>query len=571
MTTTLGGVSVLDLSLGPAGGLATMILSDFGAEVIKIEPLGGDPFRRIPSSPMWLRGKKSVELDLNAAAAIEKLQGLVAGADVIVVGQRTVDAEKQGCDYQTLSRINPRLIYCQITGFGDEGPYAHFPPYEAVVTAKGGRMKELSGIPGKPGPVFTGVQVATHAASQSALAGILAALVERRKSGAGQMIRTSLLQGLMPFEQHGALRHQVAARTPKPQVAPKPDPYEWIANLDFHPFQAGDGRWLQTGNLMPHLFQNFLKITGLDKVIENPPYDEPRYSWSPDTREAFRDIMMLRMQEKTSDEWMKLFLENGNVVAHTFMTAEEALDDPDIVENGHVIEMANIRQLGPLAKLTETPAQIETPAPEPGQHNHLLDAVEAPNAAESSGPAANTEAPLAGVTVLEFATIIAAPFGASLLADMGARVIKVEPIGGDPFRGQTKEEMATRVNCSKESIVIDLKTDRGKDIVRRLIQDADILIHNYRHGVPEKLGIGYDQAKTFNPGIVYLQSNGYGTQGPSVLRPSAAPVPGAALGGVVYQVGGLDDRELLDLKGLRETARRLARANDVVPDPRTGM
>ncbi len=419
--------------------------------------------------------------------------------------------------------------------------------------------------------MYAAVQVATHATCQSAVSGILAALVERRKSGAGQMIRTSLLQGLMPFEQHGSLQRQVAARTPEPAAPPKPDPYEWIANFDYHPLQAGDGKWMQMGNLMPRSVQSFMRITGLDEDLAKPPYDEPQDKWSPDTREAFRDILMLRMQEKTSDEWMKLFLDEGNVASHPYMTSEEALDDPDIVKNEHMIEMANIRQLGPLARLTETPAEIHTPAPEPGQHNHLLDAVDSPKAAEPSGFVAHTEAPLAGVTVVEFATIIATPFGASLLADMGARVIKVEPVGGDPFRSQNKEVLATRVNCSKESIVIDLKTDEGKAIAQRLIKEADILIHNYRPGVPERLGIGYEEVSSLNPDIVYLQANGYGPEGPGVMRPSAAPIPGAALGGVVYQVGGFDSRELLDIDGLREMARKLSRANDVVPDPSTGM
>jgi len=585
MTTTLGGLSVLDLTLGPVGGLMTMILSDFGAEVIKIEPPGGDPFRGIPSSPMWLRGKKSIELDIDAVADVRKIHRLIAETDVVVTGQRSVEASDLGCDYDTLSRINPRLIYCQITGFGDEGPYAHLPPYEAVVTAKGGRMRDLTGIPRRPGPVFTAVEAATHATTQNALSGILAALVERRKSGSGQMLRTSLLQGLMPFEQHASIQIQVAAKLaeqkPKPQnraktkVKSKPnprrDPYPWIANFDYHPVQAGDGRWLQMGNLMERSYRRFLELTGLDRDLERPPFNRPRHEWSPDTREAFRNILMLRMQEKTSDEWMRMFLDDGNVAAHPYMTSVEALDDPDIVENGHVMELAGIRQLGPLARLTKTPAEILTPAPEPGRDNGLLESIGPP---ETTGPShlpTSTEPPLAGVTVLEFAAIIATPFGTSLLGDMGARVIKVEPIGGDPFRSQSNEREATRVNCNKESIIVDLKTDQGKAIAHRLIRDADMLVHNYRPGVPERLGISYGEASRLNPDIVYLQANGYGTQGPGVLRPSAAPIPGAALGGVLRQLGSLEDRRLQSVEELRETARKLSRANDVVPDPATSM
>ncbi len=264
-----------------------MILGDFGASVVKIEPPGGDPFRNTPSSPMWLRGKKSIVLDLHDGASAEPMQRLAAAADIVVSGQRSVEAGALGCDFETLSRINPRLIYCQITGFGDVGPYAHLPPYDGVVSAKGGRMKEISGITKTPGPVYAAVQVATHAAVQSALSGILAALIERKKSGTGQMLQTSLLQGLMPYDQGGSLWHQLAARNPGPRTEQKPYPYEWVSNYDYHPVQTADGKWLQMGNLMPRSYQRYLELTGLSEVLKEAPYNEPVNSWLPDTREAF--------------------------------------------------------------------------------------------------------------------------------------------------------------------------------------------------------------------------------------------------------------------------------------------
>ena len=264
MKTALGGLKVLDLSQGPAGGLTTMMLSDFGAAVTKIEPPGGDPFRKMPSSAMWLRGKKSVELDMNAASDVKKIHQLVAGTDVVVTGQRSVDAREVNCDYDCLSAINPGMIYCQITGFGDDGPYAHLPPYESVVAAKGGRMQDTSGIQRRPGPVFPAVSIATFACSQTALSGILAALVERGKSGSGQMVRTTLLQGLMPFEQHASIQRQLAAKFPKPKGKGRPvnrDPYEGISNFEYHAVQTKDGRWMQLGNLMDRSYNRLFTNT----------------------------------------------------------------------------------------------------------------------------------------------------------------------------------------------------------------------------------------------------------------------------------------------------------------------
>ena len=121
-----------------------------------------------------------------------------------------------------------------------------------------------------------------------------------------------------------------------------------------------------------------------------------------------------------------------------------------------------------------------------------------------------TELPLAGLRVLEIATIIAAPLGASFLADMGADVTKIEQVNGDPYRGLAMGVGSARVNAGKRSISLNLKSAEGQAIVAKLAAKADVLIHNYRPGVPEKLGIGYDQIAQINPNIVYLQVNGYG-------------------------------------------------------------
>jgi crotonobetainyl-CoA:carnitine CoA-transferase CaiB-like acyl-CoA transferase len=175
------------------------------------------------------------------------------------------------------------------------------------------------------------------------------------------------------------------------------------------------------------------------------------------------------------------------------------------------------------------------------------------------------------VRVVEIATIIAAPLAASFLADMGADVTKVEPLAGDPYRGLGAGIGSARVNAGKRSLAVDLKSDAGRRAVLRLIESADVLIHNFRPGVPERLGIEYEQIVEINPNIVYLQCNGYGPAGPGALRPSTHPIPGAAMGGVLYQMGERVPNELQDMAGLRRWTRRLMRANEVNPDPNTAM
>lgn len=532
MTSALSGLTVLDLSSGPAGAMATMILSDFGADVIRYEDPAWSALNVQPAARMWSRGKKSSRVPIHDA---------VREADVVVI---TRPNGFSGCHFEELERINPALIYCEISADGSD---ADLPLYEGVVAAMAGRMKSLEGILPEPGPVYAAVQVATHAAAQNAVSGILAALYERNRSGRGQEVVTSLLHGLIPYDQGASLGLQIRDRRKTTQ--PLPDPFSMMPTLNYHPVQCADGKWLQLGNLLPHLFANFMKAIGLEALIEKVPAE----------REIVRDEILKKMQTKTRDEWMRIFIEDGGIAAHPYQTSEEALGDPDLTENGHVIELDEVRQLGPLARLDGTPAEVDT-RDKSGDWPAL----------PRTGETAPDHPPLRGVKVVELATIIAAPMAASFLGDLGARVIKVEAIGGDPYRNMAGGVGATRCNQGKESIGVDLKTDEGKTIVEQLIRDADVLIHNFRPGVPERLGIAWENLRIINPGLIYLSANGYGPDGPGAHRPSTHPIPGAALGGAGYQAGGTPE-ELLEIDELRETARRLMRANEVNPDPNTAL
>ena len=385
-----------------------------------------------------------------------------------------------------------------------------------------------------------------------------------------------------------------------------------MPTLNYHPLRTRDGRWLQMGNLLPHLFMNFVRAIGLaDELAALGVSGQPDL-WPEDRREAFRDRLLMRLQDKTLDEWQAIFIADGGVASHPYQSTQQALDDPDAIANGHSIPMGDTgRQLGLLAKLTRTPGRAGAQAPALGQHTRAVLAELAHAAATHAGPASSDDAgasanlasspadpapaaqaaqaapaasgapastarpprpaPLAGLTVVEAATIIAAPFGASLLADLGARVIKLEPLEGDPFRGMAPGLGAARVNTGKECIGLDLKQAQAQDVAQRLVARADVFIHNYRPGVPERLGLGYEQLAALNPGLVYVSANGYGPAGPGALRPSTHPIPGAAMGGVLHQIGGAPSTEPMDLAQLRETARRLMRANDVNPDPNTSL
>lgn len=531
----LSGLTVLDLSSGPAGGMATMILADFGARVTRIIDREFNYLNEIPSARMWLRGK----------ATESGFSKLLKSVDIIIITEPNSFTD---IDYDSCKRVNPDVVYCSVTAFPED---SKLPLYEELVAAKLGRMKSMEGITRENGPGFSAVPVATHATSLNIVSGVLAAVFKRIHGGGGQKVTTSLAQGLMPYDQGASLSAQVM------EASTLPAPSSIMPTLNYHPVQCADGKWLQLGNLLPHLFSSFMRVIGLEQSIASATMGREQ-------REAVRDEILIRMQSRTRDEWMKLFVEDGGIAAHPYLVAEETLQDEDMTMNGHVIELDGVTQLGPLARLTRTPANISREAKE--------------NTGGSWRASADQDTsdtlPLNGITVLELATIIAAPLAASFLADMGARVIKVEAIGGEPYRHMAGGIGATRCNQGKESISVNLKSAEGQKIVQMLASTADILIHNYRPGVPERLGINYEELAKDNPDLIYISANGYGPNGPGALRPSTHPIPGAAMGGALQQVGLSsfhEDSRLQSVAELRESARRIMRANEVNPDPNTSM
>ena len=577
--TPLEGIRVVDLSSGPVGGVASMVLADFGAAVLKVEPPGGDSRRAHAAAPMWLRGKRSICLDLDEIRDRRRFRAYAADADVVITSCRPGAAAALGADFDSLQRINKGLIYCSITGFGPEGPYAGYPADEGVVAAKSGRMLGFSGQRQRPGPAYAAVPVASHAASQGAVHGILAALIERGRCGRGQIVETSLLQGMMPFDLIQLTLQQLHER--EPDVYPGAFAIGGgMPTLNYHPVMTADGRWIQLGNLLEHLFYAFLDAAGLAPLLAEEKWMGGQAEWTEDAVEEMRDRILMRMQERPAGEWMDIFRESGNVAAEIFVSTEDAVDGSEMIANGDVAviddpELGEVRQLGPVAHLRSTPAKIARPAPAAGEDEGFKwpkrkPIFPSPKAHRPSGK------PLEGITILEFATIIATPIGVSMLADLGARVIKVEPIGGDPFRsmgaGPLVGLLAAKMNAGKESICIDLKSEQGQEIVADLIKNADAIVHNYRPGVPERLGIGYETADSLRPGIVWVSANGYGPDSPGARRPSAHPVPGAAVGGALRQAGAaMPPQRCESIAEIREAARQLMRANEANPDPNTGV
>ena len=241
------------------------------------------------------------------------------------------------------------------------------------------------------------------------------------------------------------------------------------------------------------------------------------------------------LSTRTADEWLELFKQT-NVGADPFLHSEEFMGHTQMIENGRIAEIEDSKvgrtiQVGPLAQFSDPPSSIGTPAPLVGSGWSAL----AADARAKGVPQAVKSAkklPLEGVTVVESAFFIAAPYSLTLLAEMGARVIKVEPPAGDPMRFNSPY-----CNIGKESIVLDLKNEEGKKALHCLIKNADVFLHNFRPGVPESLGIDYDTLAGINPRLVYLYAAAYGSWGPESKRPAFHSTPNALAGGGVLEAG----------------------------------
>jgi crotonobetainyl-CoA:carnitine CoA-transferase CaiB-like acyl-CoA transferase len=555
-------------------------MADYGAEVIKVEPPSGDPFRFQPAWISWNRGKKGIVLDLNTAEGREQAIQLAGAADVLVESFRPGDMAAWELAYDSLSQRYPRLVYCSITGFGQQGPLRRVKGYEGVVAAKAGRMLNLQGQPNREGPVYSAVPTGSWHASQAAVRGIMGALRVRDLCGRGQWVQTSIVQNLgSPHDNNvgtgGLVNLQLRRRDP--QRFPGRPGGRGLSSIGYIPVRTKDGAWLQHANQrVPHI-QGHLKAIGLGHLLKDERFkDVPAISGT--NRELLRREILQKQLEKTADEWMEIYLQDGNIAAEPYRTSIQAMDHPAVLANSTVVTIQDprvgpLRTVAPLVDCKDTPGTPSGPAPDVGQHNaEVLERLQPRPAAASGGvptaPSVTIPAhPLAGITILDLATIQAGPYSAALLADLGARVIKLDATDRrlDEGRRSTAQAMAdARTYAGKECLQVDLQTPEGKAIVHTLIARADVLLHNYRLGVPERLQIDWETCRQINPRLVHVWMGTYGEHGVHARRPGAHPIPGAVMGGAMRQMGrGMPPppEQIMDMEEIVEATRWIMKSN----------
>ena len=533
----LAGLVVLDLSTTLPGAMATQFLADAGADVVLVEPLAGSPLRTLPGWPALGRGKRSVTLDVTDPADTSALDALLAGADVVVTTVSPAAAERLDLTAERFARVNPRLVSAAITGWGSTGPWRDLKGYEALVMAKIGYCHVKKQSTTRPGPAFISVPFASWGAAQSAVHGILTALYEREDSGAGQHVEADLVRGAASLDTWNWFTELIGQRWPgafEPVSAFSDDGHaqgHLIYPLLIAPTK--DGTWIQFAQVDPKLFQALLLELGIAPLLADPKWAGFPMFPDQERREEWWEIMLGKVAERTLAEWQQVFETNHNISAEVFRTAVGAFEHPQLQHDGRVAtvddpDLGPVTQHSTVVHVDGRPLTELRPAPRLGGRPEPV----AGTSADAPVDAPAGRLPLEGVTILEFGVMFAGPYGTTLLTDLGARVIKVEALGGDGIRKiiAFPEAGGARVMQGKQSIALDLGSPDGLAIVHRLAGRADLVLQGFRAGAAERAGVDAASLRTINPDLVYLNAPGYGTDGPYGKRPAYAPSIGAASG-----------------------------------------
>lgn len=541
----LAGLVVIDLSTTLPGAQATQFLADCGAEVIMVEPPDGSPLRELASWPALLRGKRSVTLDLHADADLERLHALLRRADVMVNTMRPTTAERLGLSAESLSQRYPRLVVANVTGWGSTGPFRNYKGWEALVMAKTGVMHEKRGLALRPGPAFITAAYASWGAAHAAVQGVLAALFEREASGLGQVVETNMVTGMGSMDPYNWFYEMVLERYPgafEPMDAAYDDQGRPQAYLIYALLvcPTKDGRWLQFAQVSPKLIGAWLTELDLLGELADPKWQGFPMLPTPELRTEWWDMMIERVGARTLAEWQRAMTENLDLSGELFRTPEESLDHPQTTHEGRAAtvidpDLGPVRQPSTLIHADGKPLTPLRPAPRVGEHNGSVNFEQVGQVRRAALPARKGDheaPPLKGVTVLEFGSMFAGPYGATLLADLGARVIKVEPLEGDNIHNLVAfpEAGGAKVLQGKESVAIDFTKPEGLGLVYELAKRSDIVLQCFRGKAAERAKIDEASLKAVNPQLAFVTTSGYGVDGPFAHRAAYAPSVGAASG-----------------------------------------
>jgi formyl-CoA transferase/CoA:oxalate CoA-transferase len=367
----LKGIRVLDLSRVLAGPFCSMTLSELGAEVIKVEiPDRGDDTRTYPpfvngESSYFMsinRGKKSVTLNLKNTEAQEALYKIAEKCDVFLENYRPGVTTRLGVDYATLKKVNPSLVYCSISSFGQTGPYAQRPGYDLIIQGMGGLM----GVTGEPGaaPVKIGVAITDIGAGMWAVIAILSALRAREKTGKGQYLDVAMIDGSVSWMTYMAGYYFATGKAAPKMGSAHP------SIVPYQAFRAADGKDILVAAGNDPLFGLLCSLLGLESLSGDPLYmrNEDRVK----NRETLIPLLQEELSKKPRDEWLETFRDIGFPSAPVY-SIDEVFSDEQVLHRGMLVEVdhpkaGRIKQIGPALKFSDMCCEGGLPSPGLGAH-----------------------------------------------------------------------------------------------------------------------------------------------------------------------------------------------------------
>jgi crotonobetainyl-CoA:carnitine CoA-transferase CaiB-like acyl-CoA transferase len=463
----LTGLKVVDFGVGMAAAIAAKLLADSGAQVLRVEPEGGDPFTTtIPAYAVLRRSAKP-----GSEAAL-------ADADICIIGGDDHPDVERRRDSAILSTRFPRLVVLDIND-GPTGTTYTGPSTELLAQVRSGLAFEQR--PDRP--IVNAFEPATYGAALQGVSGIIAALIAREVNGAGQVVTTSLFEGALVWI--GSYWAQIETPTPMANFVIPRGVYPLI-------FKAKDGVFLHMaigGAGSKYGFYQALEID--DPSVKPSDSGMPAPGAGP--REFFGDYDLLaaHVAKKDSAELLGRIWELG-LPAEPVQQPGACWDEEQIVRNGIIVtDEDGTRHVG-LPFIAET------------------------SNAGACKRASKGKGPLAGIRVIDCGAFVAGPLAAVALADLGAEVIKVEAKQGDPNRSIFRS--FTVANRSKKVIGVDMKAPDGLAIVQALCRDADIVMNNFRPGVSARLGVDPKSVAALNPDVIVLEAPAYGSEGPLAFK-----------------------------------------------------
>lgn len=526
----LDGMKILELTSSAAGSMCTLFLSDYGAEVIKIE----DP--QISSVALteeekcaratYDRGKASAVIDMEDVQGRERFWKLCKNADAVVEDFLPGTMERWRITYESLKAVNPSIVYTSVTGYGQEGPYAKRQAADATIQAESGLMS-ITGPRGKDS-VRCGADISSYMAAMTGCIGTLTGLISAQRTGCGRRVDISALDTSIM-----CLENQLAVYM-KNGIVPKPmgNSYDLFAPVGVYNSRDKKEFMLSVGTDRQWVV--------LCKALEKPEWiEDPRYITNMRRVEHLGqlDPELRREFEKYDREELAQKFVSSHCVYGSINDFQAVEEHPQVAHRGMIVrgvypDGTSYRVPGNPIRMSGMERQMEYPVSLPGDETSSCS--EAWSERESDRTAAepgiretgisesgiSDEMPLAGIRILDFSQFLSGPLCTLMLSDFGAEVIKIEnpPLGDNTRYGpyierEVSSHYAMR-NRGKKSIVLNMKNKEHKKLFLKMVKTADAVVDNYKPGTMEKFGITYELLRQINPGIVFTSISGYGQEGP---------------------------------------------------------